>query len=386
MKIFATIASSLLLMLVITACGGGSSPTPVAANTTVSGIASKGPIVNGVVKIYSVIDGAKSTLLAQTTTDANGNYTANLGSYVGPIIVEASGSYLDEATGTTKTIPADSPIHAALPLAQGAVNLPVTALTELAYIKTGGDLTASAISTANTLVSDLFKVDIIATSPVAPTTEALKTATQAEKDYTLALAAISQMASTTTGASDTDKLNNALSTMGQGISSTGMTSDTAATVQAALTTFVTTNANNNTGVSDTSTTSLVNIGTLSKSYKLVLQGTSTPGSVTGLQFNISLPAGVTVNVNSLTSAVLASSLALSSNPSSSSLLAAKYSPGSLNIGIVNTSGFSVGDVATLTCNIPAGVSVPEPSAFTVTNLKSIDKLGATVTGATITVN
>ncbi len=69
MKIFATIASSLLLMLVLTACGSDSGPTP---NTTVSGIASKGPIINGVVKIYSIKDGV-ITFIKQTTTDANGS-------------------------------------------------------------------------------------------------------------------------------------------------------------------------------------------------------------------------------------------------------------------------------------------------------------------------
>ena len=380
MKIFATIASSLLLMLVLTACGSDSGSAP---DTTVSGIASKGPIINGVVKIYSVKDGVK-TFIKQTTTDDKGNYSANIGAYIGPIIVEASGSYLDEATGTTKTIPADSPIHAALPLAQGAVNLPVTALTELAYLKTGDDLTASAISAANTLVSDLFKVDIIATSPVAPTSAALATATQAQEDYTLALATVSQLASTATGTSDTDKLNNALTTIGQGISPTGMTTATVSAIQSALTTFVS-NPNNQTGVSDTFTTSLLNVGTLTKRYKLSLQGTFTPGSVTGLKFDLTLPAGVTLNTNNSTSAVLSSSLALSGDVPSGALLAAKYLSGSLTVGITTTSGLSAGELATLTCNIPAGASAPSASSFFVANIRSIDKNIATVSGATITI-
>ena len=383
MKKFVSIASLLLLILALVGCGDETPPS-TANNTTVSGIASKGPIVNGVVKIYSVINGAKSTLLAQTTTDANGNYTANLGSYVGPIMVEVSGSYLDEATGLTKTISADSPIHAAHPSAQGAVNLPVTALTELAYIKTGADLTVSAISAANTLVSDLFKVDIIATSPVAPTSAALATATQAQQDYTLALATVSQLASTATGTSDTDKLNNALTTIGQGISSTGMTTATVSAIQSALTTFVS-NPNNQTGVSDTFTTSLINVGTLTKRYKLSLQGTFTPGSVTGLQFDLTLPAGVTLNVNNSTSAVLSSSLILSVDASSGALLAAHYSSGSLTVGIITTNGFSTGEVATLTCNIPAGASAPSASSFSVANIRGIDKSGATVSETTITI-
>ncbi|ABQ24957.1 hypothetical protein [Geotalea uraniireducens] len=380
MKRFVSIASLLLLILVLAGCGEDPANS---SGTKVTGFASKGPIVNGVIKIYSVKDGVK-TFIKQTTTDANGNYSADLGAYTGPIIAEASGSYLDEATGLTKTISADSPLHAALPLAQGTVNLPVTALTELAFTKAGSTLSASTISAANTLVSDLFKVDIIATSPVAPTTEALKTATQAQKDYTLALAAISQMASTSAGTSDTDKLNNALTTTGQGISSTGMTTATVNAIQSALTAFVS-NANNKTGISDTSTTSLVNVGTLSKSYKLMLQGTFTPGSVTGIQFDLSLPAGVTLNVDNSTSAVLASSLALSGAAPSGALLSAHYSSGALTVGIITTSRFSTGEVATLTCNIPAGVSAPSASLFSAANLRSIDKNGATVAGIMITI-
>jgi len=381
MKRIATIASLLLLILALTSCGGGSP----GANTTVSGIASKGLIINGVVKIYSVTGGAKGVLLAQTTTDDNGFYTADISPYSGPIMVEASGSYQDEATGSTQTIPADSPLHAALSLAQGAVNLPVTALTELAVIKMGGDLTPEAISAANTLISDLFKVDIVATLPVSPTSAALASATQAEKDYTLALATVSQMASTSIGSSDSDKLNNALATIGLGISSTGMNTETVTAIQSALTDFVS-NPNNNTGVSNTTTTSLVNVGTLSKSYKLNLQGAFTPNSVTGLQFSLSLPVGVTLNANSSTSAVLSSSLVLSGATPSGTLLAAKYTPGSLTVAIITTNGLSAGEVITLTCNIPAGESAPSPTSFTVTNLRSIDQDGANVPGTSILIN
>ena len=381
MKRIATIASLLLLILALTSCGGGNP----GANTTVSGIASKGLIINGVVKIYSVTGGAKGVLLAQTTTDDNGFYTADISPYSGPIMVEASGSYQDEATGSTQTIPADSPLHAALSLAQGAVNLPVTALTELAVIKMGGDLTPEAISAANTLISDLFKVDIVATLPVSPTSAALASATQAEKDYTLALATVSQMASTSIGSSDSDKLNNALATIGLGISSTGMNTETVTAIQSALTDFVS-NPNNNTGVSNTTTTSLVNVGTLSKSYKLNLQGAFTPNSVTGLQFSLSLPVGVTLNANSSTSAVLSSSLVLSGATPSGTLLAAKYTPGSLTVAIITTNGLSAGEVITLTCNIPAGESAPSPTSFTVTNLRSIDQDGANVPGTSILIN
>lgn len=376
---------SLLLMLSLAACGKDSPSTLTTTPTTkVSGVASKGPIINGVVKIFSVVNGAKGSLLTQTNTDATGNYNADIGTYSGPIMAEASGSYLDEATGITKTIPEGSPLHAALPLAQGNVNLPVTALTELAFAKAGSDLTDSAINTVNTLVSDLFKVDIVNTSPVAPTAEALATATQAQKDYALALATVSQLTITSAGTSDSDKLNNTLTAIGQGISSAGMTLETASAIQSALTDFVS-NPNNMTGISDTSTTSLVNIGTLSRTYKLSLQGTFTPVSVTGLQFNLTIPAGVTLNVNSTNSAILTSSLALSGNAPTTALLTGKYTANTLTVGLISTTSLSTGEILTLTCNIPSGATAPSASAFTVGNLKSIDKNAIAVTGATITI-
>ncbi|GAM10887.1 hypothetical protein OR1_03187 [Geobacter sp. OR-1] len=375
MKRFMRIASSLLLLFTLAACGGGGGSNTVPANTIVSGIASKGLIINGTVRIYALVNGTKGALLATVPTNDQGYYSADIGSYVGPVMAEASGAYLDEATGTTKTVPDNAPIHAALPLAQGTVSLPVTALTELAVQK-ADNLTPEAITAANTLVSEIFKVDIVTTLPVAPTATALADATQAQKDYTLALATVSQV-SKDTGTS----LENTLTTLAQGITSSGMSTATVATVQAALTTFVTTNSNNRTGVTNTAETNVANAGTLSKSYTLALQGTIAAGAIRGIQFNLVLPPGVTLNINSATSAILDSSLKLPAD----GVLAAKYANGAATIGIVNTSGLSVGTLATLTCNITATGGAPAATAFSVTNLKAVNEKGSAITGVTVIV-
>jgi hypothetical protein len=377
MNIVKLAALSLFVIVVLAACGADESP--VASRTTINGLASKGPIVNGTVRIYAVTNGARGELLATVSTDANGSYTADIGGYVGPVIAEASGPYLDEATGLTKNISADSPLRAVIPQAQGAVSLPVTPLTELAVVKTGGALTPEAITAANTLVSDLFKVDIINTLPVAPTAMALASATQAQKDYTLALAVVSQMSS---GAD----LTTTLSTLSQGITATGMTAATVATVQTALTTFVTTNEHNQTGVTSTAQTNLVNVGSTGKSYTLVLSGNVPVGGARGIQFDLILPAGVTLNLNGADPAVPASSLSVSGNAPQDALLAARYASGTVTFGLITAKGTASGQFATFTCNVASGGAAPAASAFSVANLRVVDERGSTIPGVTVTIN
>lgn len=84
----------------LVACGGGgggssdsaSSDTPsTAESTTISGAATKGIIVGGVVTVYPIVDGAvdESSPLGETTTDENGEYSIDLDSSYdgGPVIV-----------------------------------------------------------------------------------------------------------------------------------------------------------------------------------------------------------------------------------------------------------------------------------------------------------
>lgn len=386
MKILKLLAASSLLICTLSACGGGGGDTTTGGggSTVVTGMATKGPFLkDSTVNVYAVVNGAKGTLLAQTkTSDDNGSYSADLGSYTGPVVVEVSGTYQDEATGGTVTVPEAAPIRAALPLAQGNVTLPVTPLTELAVQKTGGDLTAAAITAANTLVSEIFKVDIVATLPVAPTAAALSGATQAQKDYTLALAVVSQLASEAGGASGNDKLQNALTELGQGISATGMTSTVSTVFQGALTNFVA-NPNNQTGVSDTTSTGLVHAGTLTKSYTLSLAGNASAAQA--IQFDLVLPQGVTVNTDSLDSSLLASSLAMQ-QAYTGALLAARYSSGTVTVGIVSTPGVSSGAFATITCIIPAGTTAPAASAFSVSNVTVLDASENPMSGVAVQIN
>ena len=107
MKTFKLAALSLFALFALSACGGGGGgPAAPAVKTVVTGVASKGLIVNGTVKIYALANGVKGALLASVSTDANGNYTLSLnwpyqaqpGKYTVEVITARNG----EVTGKTE--------------------------------------------------------------------------------------------------------------------------------------------------------------------------------------------------------------------------------------------------------------------------------------------
>ena len=351
----------LMTPLFLTGCGGGggaSSPTapaaPVVQLTKVSGVASKGIFTSGTVNVYALAGGKRGALLKQAAITPFGTYSASLGSYQGPIVAEASGSYTDEATGTTLQVSADAPIRAALPLASGTVNLPVTALTEIAVQKTGGAFTPEAIAAANTVVSDLFKVDIINTRPVAATATALNSAAADQVTYTLALATISQLS-----ASGSQPLATTLSALATSIdvASSSMTLATASLLQGALSAF-TGNSHNQTGIVDPSTSPLANVGMRTVVVSVAVPGAALIGAVQG---TIALPAGVVLDPGSPALAGTALGSILVTNPS----------PGSLTVGILSSNGFTAGEILTFSCSVASDRAVPAPADFTLSQVKVI---------------
>lgn len=185
-------------------CGGGGGSAP--PSTSVTGMVSKGPLKNGTVKIFGVdAGGAKSASpLATVQTDANGGYSANLGSYSGALVIEAYGEYTDEATGNPVVIPANSPLRTAVVQVDTGVNnnrkIAVTPLTSLACGVMGTTYTTSAITAANGRVGDMFKVkDIVGTLPVLPNIIGMGKGDAEQKTYTMALVTLSQMAKDASG-------------------------------------------------------------------------------------------------------------------------------------------------------------------------------------------
>jgi len=350
-------------------CGGGGSTVgpagngPVSTGTTISGVASKGIIKGGRVDIYAPPasgDLGSKILLKSTSTDQSGGYSANLGSYTGVVLVEVSGSYTDEATGASTTIAADAPLRAAQVIgsAGGTVTASVTPLTELATRKAllGTVLTASAVQTANTLVSNLFQFDVVGTRPVEPGVTAMNAASQVQRDYTLALAGISKQAATA------GSVGAVLSTWSQELAATNRLSSTSVTnLQNSVTSFLADSTHNLTGVS-TLPSGVADIGKYTGTLYLATQGSAT-APVKSIQVTLALPTGVTVKQDSggnalvsLTGVALqAAAPAVNNN-----------SPGTLILGIISTPGFGLGQFAAITYVAQPG-TIPVAGDFHVTS-------------------
>jgi hypothetical protein len=121
------------------------------SSTILSGNVSMGSAVSdGTVSAYSVVNGAKSTFIASAKVDFNGQYTLNLGSYTGPVLLEVSGgTYKDPVTGTIATV--STAIRTAVADASGAVKANITPYTEAAVVNASA--ASGGLTTINITVS-----------------------------------------------------------------------------------------------------------------------------------------------------------------------------------------------------------------------------------------
>ena len=282
-KNYKVLALLLTLMAVagLTACGGGGggsasssstgstsggSNTPT-SNTIINGLASKGPITGGTASVYSITNGQMGNLLATATTASDGTFTANIGAYNGPVMVQVTGgSYTDEATG--KTVQMGSlMLRTAIGAAAGNVNVAVTPLTEAAVQYMNGNLTSNMILLANSLIATKFGMsDIVQTFPQNVLSSANAAANSSQTYYGLTLAAMSQMA-----ASNNLSISTIMSDIVTDLANTSSSGTQAFTslmntMAQSFTTFETTNSNNKTGITTMSP---------------MMSGVSTGGSGTG---------------------------------------------------------------------------------------------------------
>lgn len=357
--------------------GGSDSAT----DTKVTGVVSKGLFKNGTVRFYAVNFDGSETLLKTTSIGAFGNYSARLssqksatnGSYNGVVLIKATGSYFDEATGAELTIDDSHPLRAIIANPSGTLNASVTALTELATRKalavqhTGNQLAATDVTDANALVSEMFKVDIIATKPVEPDFSVygfgIASTTQAQKDYTLALAAISQMAR-----NDAGVLTSTLNLLAADISDGAITAENAAAFQTALIAFLDSDRNA-TRVKNINSTNLVNAG---GSIKIVKLGTAEKlgagNIIDGVTVTLQLPPGVTLRADlsdpevtekePLSGVVKGSGVISAGVYVKASYIASSGTlPGMVTLSLAGAHGFTAGEFATIMCDVPAGVSL-----------------------------
>jgi len=396
---------------------GDSSP---AIDTKLKGVVSKGLFKSGTVKFYAVNSDGSESLLKTASIGAFGNYSASLSSfkssssasYSGIVMIKATGSYSDEATGSLLTIDDSNPLRAIM-ANPSTTNISVTPLTELAVRKAlavlskNGQLTATDVSEANVLVSEMFKVDIISTKPVEPnrSDEGFGTAatSQAQKDYTLALAAISQ------SASSAGALSNTLNALADDISDGAMTAENAAVFQGALTSFLVSN-NNQTGIQSIDSTNLVNAGGAVKNIRIGTAEKVGAGSMMGgLSVSVKLPPGVRITADLTDPARLEklekeplSGVVKASGVISAGtyLMTASYLPPSgalpamVTLALASKSGFPAGEFVTVRCDVPAGISL-DAAAFSIyknvddmndpKNFRAVDGNGAAFPADMITV-
>ena len=174
---------------------------------SISGIVSKGPVDNSIVKVYKLnTDASRGELLGSTTTAADGSYSLAI-QYNGAVEIAASGgSYSDEATGLQVTLQAGYEMKTYMASVSKQTKAAVTALTTIAaahaYANAGTNL-STAISDASTQVANQFGLsgaDITKEQPTDLTVDsglALGYTYRHAEKYGAVLAAFSQYAEDT---------------------------------------------------------------------------------------------------------------------------------------------------------------------------------------------
>jgi hypothetical protein len=204
----------LALALALSGCGGGGGgkePTavdPPSAQRAVQGTAAKGLIKGAKVSAYAIdAKGVRATAaLATATTGADGTYKMQVPAAVLSFVIEvsaASGAMMaDEATGTDLAFPESMKLRNVVTLAanaaatyEGSVS-PLTEMVARTAETADGKLPQQAVAQAKASVRTLLGFDPETVKPVNSNGPAAASASEDEKNQSLALAAISKMAST----------------------------------------------------------------------------------------------------------------------------------------------------------------------------------------------
>ena len=160
--------------------GGGGTEVPV-ASTTLTGVASKGRVAQGIVTAYKLVDGAQGDSLAtartQSASEADpGAYSLEWRNWTGPVLIEvradAQTQVKSEIDDTYLTVPSDRfKLRAALPAVTGStVTAHVTPFSEMAVasLPATGGLTQALIEKANAAVTQqVAGVNFLNTRPPA---------------------------------------------------------------------------------------------------------------------------------------------------------------------------------------------------------------------------
>jgi hypothetical protein len=167
-----------------------------------------------------------------------------------------------------------------------------------------------------------------------------------------------------------------------------MKTETVASIQAAVTTFVASPENKTPVTPDTlaSNTTLQKIGLTTKKLTVVLQGSSV-ASVKGIQATITIPADVLLRAD--TKGGLLSGVLLAAANAPSGIIEGKYTAAAngnsatVTLGFITSGNMVAGDLLTLAADLSSDVSEPPASAFTLSAVKLIDADGKAVSGVSL---
>ncbi|MFH7321657.1 hypothetical protein ACHHRT_13810, partial [Desulfurivibrio sp. D14AmB] len=282
--------------------GGGDSRQDPDANDAqsgdriLSGVAAKGLLKYGLVRVYAIDNfGFKGEKITEGMTDIEGRFQLNLSGYEGAVLIEGSGSYIDEATGLEETIPENMPLRAALPTLVADQAVAVTPVTELAVRRAemlSGGLRPDDVEAANDLLGQLFKFDILRALPVSPTALALAGATDSQKSSTLALAALCQLAANE-NLSVTQLLDRLTAELDE---KNHFSSETLVVFDKAVDDFLVGDFNQ-TGISNSNSTSLPTVGRVLARLEFKIQSEVETDGVGGVGVTIRVPGDVLLKIN-----------------------------------------------------------------------------------------
>lgn len=361
--------------------GGGSAAPP--AGTTISGVAAKGPINGGVVKVFEVkadgtVDTTNDTPIGSgnTATDGSGKYVATLTKVpTGPVVVEVSGgSYTDEATGAAG-VPLKAILRTAVSSIANGSKVAITPLTDLAFRQTKqiGTFSKENIDASNKQIALFFKVDdIILSQPFDATKDKPSDASPDDQRYAAALGIFSELVENSRVAG-ADKTEDLLIKVLDDIEAEfriegGITSATLADINIAITDF---SGKNKGGLPPTAIVfrggvlQLSTAGTLASSAK-----------INGFDITITFPAGVTLKTKDATGEVAAGVVEPSSLAATNSVTSAKFTaasgstPATLHVGMANVQpGLAIGEFMHVNFDLDAGLSLPGKDKFIMSNVQ-----------------
>lgn len=197
------VALASVILSLLTACGGGGGDGSPSVSGEIGGTATKGPVKNATVAAFGISGGHAGAQIATATTDASGNFMLSIGSYSGPVMLQASGgTYADEARGISMTMASGDMLTAVMPsIAAGTTNngvqlTPVTAMAQAMADHMAGGMTDANIRASNTAMGNYFSIgDILHVRPMNPlVTGSGAGAAMDARNYGMTLAAMSQYA------------------------------------------------------------------------------------------------------------------------------------------------------------------------------------------------